>query len=75
VIDFDGQAVIVTGAGLDAVVSNAGIFNTQPFDELSLDEWRRMLDVHLNGSLRRRWPSTMNPRSVPATSGIAASTA
>ena len=34
---------------LDAVVSNAGIFQTLPFDELSADDWRRMLNVHLDG--------------------------
>ena len=28
---------------LDAVVSNAGIFSSVPFDELSPDDWRRML--------------------------------
>jgi NAD(P)-dependent dehydrogenase (short-subunit alcohol dehydrogenase family) len=31
-------------------VSNAGIFNTKPFDELSLEQWRRMLNVHLDGT-------------------------
>jgi NAD(P)-dependent dehydrogenase (short-subunit alcohol dehydrogenase family) len=35
---------------LDAVVSNAGIFDTAPFDELSVESWRRMLNVHLDGS-------------------------
>jgi NAD(P)-dependent dehydrogenase (short-subunit alcohol dehydrogenase family) len=34
---------------LDAVVSNAGIFQTLPFDELSPDDWQRMVNVHLNG--------------------------
>ena len=34
---------------LDAVVSNAGIFNSMPFEELSPDDWRRMLRVHLDG--------------------------
>ncbi|MBV9353688.1 MAG: SDR family NAD(P)-dependent oxidoreductase [Mycobacterium sp.] len=34
---------------LDAVVSNAGIFNSVPFEELSQDDWRRMLTVHLDG--------------------------
>ncbi|HXJ78406.1 MAG TPA: SDR family NAD(P)-dependent oxidoreductase, partial [Candidatus Methylomirabilis sp.] len=31
-------------------VSNAGIFQTLPFDELSADDWQRMVNVHLNGS-------------------------
>jgi NAD(P)-dependent dehydrogenase (short-subunit alcohol dehydrogenase family) len=35
---------------VDAVVSNAGIFSTAPFDELTLEQWQRMLDVHLNGA-------------------------
>jgi NAD(P)-dependent dehydrogenase (short-subunit alcohol dehydrogenase family) len=35
---------------LDAVVSNAGILDTVPFDELPSDSWRRMLSIHLDGS-------------------------
>jgi NAD(P)-dependent dehydrogenase (short-subunit alcohol dehydrogenase family) len=35
---------------LDAVVSNAGIFTTLPFDEIAPDDWRKMLDTHLDGS-------------------------
>lgn len=35
---------------LDALVSNAGIFRTAPFDELTGDEWQQMLDVHLTGA-------------------------
>ena len=34
---------------LDAVVSNAGIFGSVPFEDLSADEWTRMLRVHLDG--------------------------
>jgi NAD(P)-dependent dehydrogenase (short-subunit alcohol dehydrogenase family) len=34
---------------LDAVVSNAGIFNSVAFEELSAESWRRMLSVHLDG--------------------------
>ncbi|MGC2654595.1 MAG: SDR family NAD(P)-dependent oxidoreductase [Mycobacterium sp.] len=34
---------------LDAVVSNAGIFNSIPFEDMTPAEWHRMLDVHLNG--------------------------
>jgi NAD(P)-dependent dehydrogenase (short-subunit alcohol dehydrogenase family) len=48
-----GQAIVGTAVDhfgrLDAVVSNAGIFQTRPFDELSVDAWRDMLNVHLNG--------------------------
>jgi len=42
---------------LDAVVSNAGIFHTQPFEELSADDWRRMLNVHLDGGFHLSQPA------------------
>jgi NAD(P)-dependent dehydrogenase (short-subunit alcohol dehydrogenase family) len=35
---------------VDAVVSNAGIFQTLPFEDLSADDWRRMRRVHLDGA-------------------------
>lgn len=35
---------------LDAVISNAGIFGTVAFDDLSPRDWRRMLTVHLDGA-------------------------
>src|SRR5215470_12748498 len=35
---------------LDAVVSNAGIFQTAEFERLAVDDWRRMLNVHLDGA-------------------------
>lgn len=44
------RAAVERFGRLDAVVSNAGIFSTRPFDEIPADEWRSMLDVHLNGS-------------------------
>jgi NAD(P)-dependent dehydrogenase (short-subunit alcohol dehydrogenase family) len=42
---------------LDAVVSNAGIFNSIPFDELSQDDWQRMLSVHLDGGFYLSQPA------------------
>ena len=49
-----GEAIVATAIDefgrLDAVVSNAGIFHTRPFHELTSDEWRRMLTVHLDGA-------------------------
>ena len=42
---------------LDAVVSNAGIFDTLPFDELPPENWLRMLNVHLNGSFYLSQPA------------------
>ena len=58
----EGGAAIVERAveefgRLDAVVSNAGIFDTIPFDELSSENWRRMLNVHLNGSFYLSQPA------------------
>jgi NAD(P)-dependent dehydrogenase (short-subunit alcohol dehydrogenase family) len=43
------QAAIDHFGRLDAVVSNAGIFNSVPFEELTASDWRRMLSVHLDG--------------------------
>lgn len=42
---------------LDAVISNAGIFNSIPFDELSPADWRRMLSVHLDGGFYLAQPA------------------
>ena len=42
---------------LDAVVSNAGIFNSIAFDELTPDDWRRMLGVHLDGGFYLAQPA------------------
>ena len=42
---------------LDAVVSNAGIFNSIPFEQLSPDEWRHMLQVHLDGGFYLSQPA------------------
>ena len=58
----EGGAAIVERAieefgRLDAVVSNAGIFDTLPFDELPAENWRRMLNVHLNGGFYLSQPA------------------
>jgi NAD(P)-dependent dehydrogenase (short-subunit alcohol dehydrogenase family) len=48
-----GAAIVQTAVErfgrLDAVVNNAGIFGTGHFDELTVEQWRRMLNVHLDG--------------------------
>lgn len=56
-----GQAIVDTALDafgrLDAVVSNAGIFNSIPFDQLSSDDWRQMLQVHLDGGFYLSQPA------------------
>jgi NAD(P)-dependent dehydrogenase (short-subunit alcohol dehydrogenase family) len=48
-----GQAVVDAATAnfgrVDAVVSNAGIFQTLPFEDLSPTDWHNMLRVHLDG--------------------------
>jgi NAD(P)-dependent dehydrogenase (short-subunit alcohol dehydrogenase family) len=49
-----GEAIVRTAlesfGRLDAVVSNAGIFNSVDFELLEPKAWRQMLNVHLDGS-------------------------
>jgi NAD(P)-dependent dehydrogenase (short-subunit alcohol dehydrogenase family) len=56
-----GEAIVRTAVDrfghLDAVVSNAGIFNSVPFDELPHADWRRMLGVHLDGGFYLSQPA------------------
>lgn len=56
-----GQAIVDLAVGqfgrLDAAVSNAGIFTSTPFEELSADDWRRMLSVHLDGGFYLSQPA------------------
>lgn len=56
-----GQAIIDAAVGqygrLDAVISNAGIFNSIPFEQLAPADWRRMLAVHLDGGFYLSQPA------------------
>ena len=56
-----GAAIVQTAVDsfgrVDAVVSNAGIYGTAPFDELSVEQWRRMLQVHLDGAFYLAQPA------------------
>lgn len=56
-----GAAIVDLALGqfgrVDAVVSNAGILHTAPFDELALDDWQRMLRVHLDGAFHLSQPA------------------
>ncbi|OBK12208.1 SDR family NAD(P)-dependent oxidoreductase [Mycobacterium asiaticum] len=51
------QTALDTFGRLDAVISNAGIFNSIAFEELSADDWRRMLGVHLDGGFYLSQPA------------------
>jgi NAD(P)-dependent dehydrogenase (short-subunit alcohol dehydrogenase family) len=51
------RAAVERVGRLDAVVSNAGIFQTAEFDKLAVEDWRRMLTVHLDGSFHLSQPA------------------
>jgi NAD(P)-dependent dehydrogenase (short-subunit alcohol dehydrogenase family) len=58
----EGGAAIVSTATerfgrLDAVVSNAGVFQTTPFEDLDPADWSRMLRVHLDGAFHLSQPA------------------
>src|SRR5262245_20808612 len=42
---------------LDVVVSNAGIYRTAAFDQLAAEEWRRVLNVNLDGAFHVSQPA------------------
>ena len=55
VADWDAAHRMVTQAvdtygRIDAVINNAGILRDRFFFNMSLEEWRAVIDVHLNGS-------------------------
>ena len=55
VADWDGASRMVMQAveafgRIDAVINNAGILRDRFFFNMSLDEWRAVIDVHLNGA-------------------------
>ncbi|WP_179475505.1 SDR family NAD(P)-dependent oxidoreductase [Mycolicibacterium vinylchloridicum] len=56
-----GAAIVETAMGafgrVDAVVSNAGIFGSVAFEDLSHDDWTRMLRVHLDGGFHLAQPA------------------
>ena len=55
VADWDGANRMVTQAvetfgRIDCVINNAGILRDRFFFNMSVDEWRSVIDVHLNGA-------------------------
>ena len=51
------QAAIDEFGRLDVVVSNAGIFHTTEFENLTQMDWERMVNVHLNGAFYLSQPA------------------
>lgn len=56
-----GAAIVGTALAefgrVDAVISNAGIFSSVAFDELTESDWRNMLQVHLDGGFYLAQPA------------------
>ncbi len=51
------QSAVDEFGRLDAVVSNAGIFHTAEFENLTPAEWERMVNVHLHGAFYLSQPA------------------
>jgi len=51
------QAAVDHFGRVDAVVSNAGIFNSIAFEEMTPTQWRQMLKVHLDGGFHLSQPA------------------
>jgi NAD(P)-dependent dehydrogenase (short-subunit alcohol dehydrogenase family) len=51
------QTAVEEFGRLDVVVSNAGIFHTTEFENLTHDDWERMVNVHLHGAFYLSQPS------------------
>jgi NAD(P)-dependent dehydrogenase (short-subunit alcohol dehydrogenase family) len=65
------NAVEKSGESCDILVNNAGIYPVQTFDEITFDDWRRVMSVNLDsmflltkafadGMRRRRWGRIVN---------------
>jgi len=50
--EVDGaiQTLVKTYGSVDVLVSNAGIQHIDPLDQLSYDNWRRVVTIHLDGA-------------------------
>ena len=44
------NSVVEAWGGLDIVLANAGIQHIAPLDQLSFNDWRRVMSVHLDGA-------------------------
>ena len=56
-----GAAIVQTAIDafgrLDAVVNNAGITDNIPFEDISVDQWNSMINVHVNGAFNVSQPA------------------
>jgi NAD(P)-dependent dehydrogenase (short-subunit alcohol dehydrogenase family) len=56
-----GAAIVQTAIDafgrIDAVVSNAGIYESAPLDEIAPERWKAMLGVHLDGAFHLAQPA------------------
>jgi NAD(P)-dependent dehydrogenase (short-subunit alcohol dehydrogenase family) len=56
-----GEAIILAAienfGRVDAVINNAGIFEFAPFEDLTPASWRKMLNVHVDGSFHVSQPA------------------
>jgi NAD(P)-dependent dehydrogenase (short-subunit alcohol dehydrogenase family) len=56
-----GQAIVDCALDhfgrIDAIVSNAGIFHTPSFEDLTPEQWQQMLRVHLDGAFHLSQPA------------------
>ena len=72
------QAALEQWGRVDILINNAGILRDKSFAKLSLDDWRSVVDVHLNGSAyccHAVWPHMREQRygrivMTTSTSGI-----
>jgi NAD(P)-dependent dehydrogenase (short-subunit alcohol dehydrogenase family) len=44
------QAALDTFGRVDVVINNAGIYGMIPFEDITADAWRQMINVHVHGS-------------------------
>ena len=49
-VEIGVASVVETFGGVDVLVSNAGVQHIDPLVDLALEDWRRMMAIHLDGA-------------------------